>query len=279
MVRKVITKRQELFPEEKVMPLAKYYYNYPLYYPSDEVLKQIEGPMALEDSIRPDRFLDLLRPSGYDKVEMGYCMFEDGSGYVATYRVRPAEITEGMERWYRNWRNLRSKSMIPGHGNLRYKIWNPADHVDHYYVNWVDGSEGIHTTESLDLGQGDRKYDTIRHQFDLMDFGFTAEWLASLKDAGCSTTGKGSYETFDEPGSHLCLSYSRNLPDGSVETRSREWIGWRPVAGKLVRDKRTFCDLDYLKKVVIHTVVEWDHLNTFLPDLYAEYKDLPVDAD
>ena len=35
----------------------------------------------------------------------------------------------------------------------------------------------------------------------------------------------------------------------------------------------------YLKKVVIHTLVEWEHLYTFLPELYAEYKDQPMDAD
>ena len=27
------------------------------------------------------------------------------------------------------------------------------------------------------------------------------------------------------------------------------------------------------------TLVEWEHLYTFLPELYAEYKDQPLDAD
>lgn len=45
--------------------------------------------------------------------EMFIC--SDGSGYVATYRVRLPHITAEMERWYRNWRNLKSKSMVPGH--------------------------------------------------------------------------------------------------------------------------------------------------------------------
>ncbi len=164
-------------------------------------------------------------------------------------------------------------------GDLRYKIWNYADHYDHYYENWQDGSDGIHTTESLDLGQGERMYDTIRHQFDLKDFGLTEERLKELQEAGCQTNGKGSYETFDTPGTHLCLSYSRPCPLGGVETRSREWIGWRPVNGKLVRDERTYCTEEYLKTVVIHTLVEWEHLYTFLPELYAEYHDQPIDAD
>lgn len=237
------------------------------------------NPIPVEDAIQPEHFMSLLKPYGYDKYELGYCMFPDGSGYVATYRVRPPHITAEMERWYRNWRNLKSKSMVPGHGNLRYKIWNYADHFDHYYVNWKNGSDGIHTTESLDLGAGDRMYDTIRHEFQLSDFGMTDEWMAELKAAGCQLTSHGSYETFDEPGTHLCLSYSRPCPQGGMETRSREWIGWRPENGKLVRDPATKCDLDYLKKVVIHTLVEWEHLYTFLPELYAEYRDQPMDAD
>ncbi len=275
----VVNTRQKLFPEEEEMPLARYFYKYPLHLPSPVEMQMIQKPIAVEDAIAPENFMSLLRPTGYDKVELGYCMFPDGSGYVATYRVRPPHISGEMERWYRNWRNLKSKSMVPGHGNLRYKIWNYADHFDHYYVNWVDGTQGVHTTESLDMGQGDRMYDTIRHQFDLYDYGMTDEWMQQLKDAGCQTTGKGSFETFDEPGSHLCLSYSRPCPLGGVETRSREWIGWRPVNGKLVRDYSTKCSEEYLKKVVIHTLVEWEHLYTFLPELYAEYKDQPMDAD
>lgn len=277
----VVKVRQKLFPEEEKMPLAKYFYNYPLHYPTPVEMQIIEtmNPIPVEDAIQPQNFMSLLKPYGYDKFELGYCMFPDGSGYVATYRVRPPHISAEMERWYRNWRNLKSRSMVPGHGNLRYKIWNYADHFDHYYVNWKNGSEGIHTTESLDMGAGDRMYDTIRHEFPLKDFGMTDEWMAQLKAAGCQLTNHGSYETFDEPGTHLCLSYSRPCPQGGIETRSREWIGWRPENGKLVRDPATKCDLDYLKKVVIHTLVEWEHLYTFLPELYAEYKDQPLDAD
>lgn len=274
----VETKR-ELFPEEEKMPLAKYFYDYPVHMPNPLEMQIINGgPMNLEDAIKPDDFLNLLKPEGYDKVELGYCMFPDGSGYVATYRVRPKEITGEMERWYRNWRNLKSKSMVPGHGNLRYKIWLPADHFDHYFVNWIDGSDGVFTTESLDLGEGDRQYNTIRHQYDLKDFGFTDDNMKELKDAGCQCNGKGSWESFDEPGSHLCLAYSRPCP-GGIETRSREWIGWRPVKGKLVRDERTYCTEEYLKKVVIHTTIEWEHLYEFLPDLYKEYSNQPEDAD
>ena len=84
----------ELFPEEKKMPLAKYYYNYPVH-DLGPIEKQIlaAGPMNAEKAIRPENFLDLYKPVGeYDEIEMGYCMYPDGSGYVATYTRIPPDI-------------------------------------------------------------------------------------------------------------------------------------------------------------------------------------------
>lgn len=276
-----ITRKTELFAEEKEMPLAKYFYDYPLHCLGPLQAQIIEqcNPMDPDDAIKPENFLDLLKPEGYDKVELGYCMFQDGSGYIATYRVVPPHITDDMLRWYRHWMNNYSKSMVYGHGNLRYKIWNPADHYDHYFVNWTDPTDGIFTTESLDMGEGERKYHTIRHDYDLFEFGLTEERLKELHDAGSQVRRYSSWESFDHPGAHLTLSITRPCPFGGMEVRSREWIGWRPHQGKLIREERTECSNEYLRKVVIHTLTEWEHLYTLLPDLYAEYKDKPLDED
>lgn len=269
-----------LFPEEEAMPLAKFYHNYQMKDLSPLEWQIINSnPMDPADAIKPENFLDLLKPTGYDKVELGWCMFPDGSGYVATYRVIPPHVTPQLLSWYSSWMNIHSDGMVLGHGNLRYKIWNPADHWDHHYVNWVDGSDGIYTTESLDLGEGDRKYDTIRHHYPLTDFGMTEERFQELADAGCQVRRNGSWESFDHPGAHLCLSYTRPCPQGGMEVRSREWIGWRPQNGKLIREPRTECSDAYLRKVVIHTLLEWHFLYDFLPDLYAEYKDKPFNED
>ncbi len=273
--------KQKLFPEEEKMPCVKYFHEYPMHDLGPLEWQAIDqcNPMNPEDAIKPENFLDLLKANGYDKVELGYCMFPDGSGYVATYRVVPPHVTPEMLRWYSSWMNIHSQGMVKGHGNLRYKIWNPADHYDHYYVNWTNGNDGIYTTESLDLGEGERQYDTIRHSFALADFGFTEERRKALVDAGCILRPNGSWESFDHPGSHLCLSYGRPLPTGGIEYRSREWIGWRPQNGKLIRDEKTECSNEYLRKVVIHTLIEWNHLYTFLPALYNEYKDKPFEED
>lgn len=114
-----------------------------------------------------ERWLDLLTADGYMKVEYGYCMLPDGTGCIATYMRIPENVDVKKMFWYLNWLNIHPKSQPAGTGSLRYKIWNPADHRDHYFANWEDAFEGVHTTESLDLGEGDRKYDTIRHSFSL----------------------------------------------------------------------------------------------------------------
>lgn len=271
----------ELFPEEKEMPLAKYYYNYPMHDlgPLEKQILNL-GPMDPAKAIKPEDFLDTLKPYGeYDDVEMGYCMFPDGSGYVATYTRIPPKVDVKKMYWYMGWLNHRSKSMVFGHGNLRYKIWNPADHWDHHFVNWHDGKDGIFTTESLDLGEGDRKYDTIRHNYNLRDYGLTDERIKEITDSGCKVKETAGWESFDTPGAHLTLAQIRPCPLGGYERRGREWIGWRPYEGKLIREEATPCDEAYLKKVVIHTLIEWNHMLTFVNDLYEEYHDKPIDAD
>ena len=273
--------KQKLNNVEELMPLAKYYNDYPMHDLSKEVKDVIFGqPMNWEDAVPAERFLDWLLPKGeYNDHENGYCMFPDGSGYIATYMQIPDDVDVKKIFWYLNWMNIHPKSQPAGTGNLRYKICTPADHWDHYFINWEDKSEGIHTTESLDLGEGDRQNDTIRHPFNLREYGLTQERIDALKASGLNVNEVSDWESFDEAGSHLTLGQIRPRPDGGWERRSVEWIGWRPKNGQIVRDARTKCDEAYLRKVAYHTLIEWYHLMTFINDLYEEYHDLPMDAD
>ena len=272
---------QKLNKVEQLMPLAKYFYNYPMKDLPRDVKDVIFGhPMDPAKAIKPENFLDWLQPCGkYLEHENGYCMFPDGSGYIATYMKIPANIEVRKIFWYLNWLNVHPKSQPEGTGNLRYKIWNPADHWDHYFVNWQDASEGVHTTESLDLGEGDRQYDTIRHSFNLRECGLTQARIDELKASGLNVKETSDWESFDFAGSHLTLGQIRPCPEGGWERRSVEWIGWRPKDGKPVREPRTPCDEAYLRKVAYHTLIEWYHLMDFINDLYEEYHDLPIDAD
>ncbi len=268
----------KLSPEEQRLPLAKYYENYPLYCPPP--LQQMlldAGPMNLSDAIPAAQWLDALQPSGYRKVVYGYCMMPDGSGFYAEYFVTPPTMTPEMRRWYGRWINFRSQGMVEGQGNLRYKLWCPVDHWDHKYVNGVDDKNGIWSCETLDLGQSKQGIGAISHPINLRDFGLTAAREEELLAAGCRVSA--AWEEFEGPGHHLVLRLSRPCPFGGIESMNFEWIGYWAKDGQLLRDEETPVDETYLKNVLTHNTVEHLHLPQFLPALYAEYHDKPIDAD
>lgn len=269
-----------LTEQENALPVSKYYYHYPLHYPNplySQLLDQ--GAMDPKDALPLSQWMDLLQPEGYSKVEYGYCMLPDGTGYIANYSVLPGNITPEMRMWYVRWLNIHSKNLPEGCGNIRYKLWNQMDHIDHGLVDG-DFRKGIYTLETLDMGRGSQAIRSVRHNFDVRDYGFPEERYQALQEAHVAITS--CYESFDCPGSHLVLSVTRPCPLGGVETLSREWIGWKAENGKFVRDTQTpdfmLCE-QYLRDVQIHNTVEQQHLATFLPDLYAEYRNLPQDAD
>ncbi len=272
-------KLPELTLTEQQMPLYRFYR--PMKDLPEDVKKEIFAPpIPASEAVPPEKFVDWLQPLGkYTEHENAYCMFEDGSGYIATYMKFPADVNVQALFWYLNWLNFHPKSQPEGTGNLRYKIWNPADHWDHYFVNWHDKTDGVCTCESLDMGEGERKYATIRHTFNLREYGLTQERIDEMTASGLNVSETSDWESFDVEGAHLTLGQIRPCPDGGYERRSCEWIGWRPANGKLVREWKTPCDEAYLRKVAYHTLIEWRHISTFINDLYEEYHDKPVDAD
>lgn len=268
----------ELSPEEKNMPLAAYFTKYPLCVPPPMQRMLLDcPPMDPADAVPAGRWLDILIPDKYRKVEFGYCMMPDGSGYYAEYYVTPDSMTSDMRRWFGQWVNHRSKSMVCGQGNLRYKLWNPIDHWDHKFVNGIDDKDGVWSMESLDLGQGSRPASAISHRIDLGEYGLTRERQSALESTGCRMSAV--WEEFEGPGHHLVLRFSRPCPFGGTEHLNHEWIGYYAKDGKIIRDVETPVDEAYLKNVLTHNTVEHLHLPKFLPELYAEYHTKPVDAD
>jgi hypothetical protein len=281
----IITNRPELSPEEKKLPIAKYY-DLPLYPPDPRAQQIIDNcPINTEYAIKVENFLDLLKPTGYDKAELGCCIMPDGSGYIAAYTIYP-ECTPKMLGWWFRWLNVHSKGMPAGKGNLKYKIWNPVDHIDHGFVNGKDKTDGIIQMEALDMGKGEDAFYSIRHPFDLKDYGLTEKREKELNATGCFLDcAVEKFYTVTEPhellpGTHLTLTLSRFCPLGGMEKRTREWIGYGVKDGKIYFDKSTpsyMFTLGYMKNVLIHNTIEAQRLNRILPELYADYKDKPDD--
>lgn len=272
--------KRPLSPEERAMPLSKYY-DIPMDMP-DPLTMQIvnNGPMDPKDVPKPEEFIDLMLPPGqYGKIETGYCVLPDGTGYLAVYKRFDPRITLEMRRWYSRWMNRYAKGQPAGTGNLRYKIWNPIEHIDHHFVNGENDKNGISTLETLDLGAGEEPIGSVHFTLPEEEYplyGVSKEKLAEYKAMGCSL--RIAYETFDIPGSHFCCGVTRPHPLGGFEQLTREWMGWKPVNGKIVRDPYPVTE-EYLKNIIIHNIMELNQFAKFLPALYEEYKDLPIDAD
>lgn len=270
-----------LSPEEKRLPLAKYYEEYPLYkLPPLQQQVLDAGPMDPKDALPVENWLDLLQPPGvYRHVNLGYCMLPDGAGCYTEYTVVP-EIPGYMKKWFMNFINYRSKNMPADQGNLRYKLWCPIDHWDRGFVNGVDGKDGTWSIGSLDLGESERHAHAKEfiHMIDLRQYGLTEERQRKLEEMGCRITA--GWEDFEgEPGHHLWLHIDRPCPFGGVEMIGYEWLGYYAKDGKIIRDASTPVNEKMLKNILTHNIVEHLHLPQFLPDLYAEYHDKPIDAD
>ena len=114
----LIANRPELSPEERKLPLAKYY-DLPLYPPGPREQQIIDaGPIDPRLAIKAESFLDLLQPEAYQKVEYGYCMMPDGTGYLAVYTVYP-NCTPEMLAWCVTFKAERPQSW---RRSLRFRI-------------------------------------------------------------------------------------------------------------------------------------------------------------
>ena len=140
--------------------------------------------------------------------------------------------------------------------------------------------------KALDMGKGEEPFYSIRHPFNLKDYGLTEERENELNAAGCFVDcAVEKFYSVDPshqilPGTHLTLTLSRFNPLGGMEKRTREWIGYGVKDGRIYFDENTpaeMLNVYYMKKVLYHNIVESQQLNKILPELYETYHVKPDD--
>lgn len=292
----IIKERPELTPEERALPLAAYY-DMPLHKLGPLHSQILRTPMEEKDALPIERWLEhLSMPGVYRDAVLGYRLMKDKDGnpycFMSSYSVYP-DATPEMMQWYFRWNNVYSKSQPKNQGNMRYKIWCPAGHWTHEYINGKDVSDGIMTQEQLDLLQWPgtpyaNQFVSVRHPFDLRDCGVSEEYLNELRDAGIWIdpayvkyfTTDGTWTPID--GTTIMLTMSRPCPSGGMEKYSAEYVGYGVEDGKPVYDPTTpswkFTN-EWMRMALTHGHTEALHLSEFLPKLYREYKDKEYDAD
>jgi hypothetical protein len=261
-------KRRRPTEAEKAKPYAKYLEKELAEVPREDLEKVNRGPVdpAAVTTIQ-DR--DALMKPGYLDVETGYSVLPDGSGFAATL-VRMPGVTPEMLDWWFNWHPLEG---------LRYAIWCPVAHTD------ISAGNPARHLDSSGVPLKERNYGSTHYPFE----GFSVQGSQKIAIHFFSPQDFGlNMEMFKEPGisraycANVILAFMR-IPfnvffhavrevDGGVEYRSRYWLGYTIKGGKPVRVKRPlpYRMSDLARNNCIHSLIEYNNLASFLPQLYRE---------
>jgi hypothetical protein len=263
-----------LRPDQEALPYAKYYHR-PIAPPNPKLMALLDqGPVDPAKALLPENINALLDP-GYHEVETGYCLLENGAGYVAVNNVFPG-CTVDMMKWWFAWH-----AAGPG---LRYALWYPPGHVtiavsDQGWAKLHDPnipigekSQNIDHFVREDVGGGVE--DIIISFLDPQPIGFdmsrfhepNVSWVFGGYGVSESTVGP----PMKAPA--IMVHFCRQIDDG-LEFRTRFWMGYRINQGKAM------CTLPPWVKVPLeapmglayHNVLEYSNLASFLPAIYAEF--------
>lgn len=252
--------------EEEKLSYSKYYHM-PLAEIPMEKLNIWNGPaedpkgvLAIEDR---KLFLEEVVPG----FKIGYCVAENGTGYVANETYMPG-VTPEMFDWWFGWQSVGS--------DLRYKIWDKEDH----YHSRADKIEYV-KDPSVPCSQ---KTWGVNHDI-LEDIGMGPEPLllcfkkpsdlgydmSKIGTKGCATmvcaVGEGNAPAVM---AHKCREV-----DGGIMFESRFWMGYGFKDGqviKLIPDGVAIPEA-VPKMLFGHNIKEFSNLAAILPKLYAEEKD------
>jgi len=273
--------RPELFPEEKVLSYSKYYYMNPD--PVHPLFAQImRKPLDEADVLWPENVAEMFRP-GYQDAMQGYYIF-DGGSYSSHY-IQLHNVTIDMLDWWFVWFCVPPKSVPREHGNLRYKIWCPMDHHDHYPEDeWSTERltnediplrlrrQGIYdvSIESIDLGKSGIRKELHQHLLYNSELDLPQECWDYANACGTVSVFKTDHS--------VGLQFYRKTSYG-CEAIMRTWRGYTLEAGKMVRvNNFATPTCEHVVQDMYHSYTEISHLAKILPGLYAEEGNKPVDV-
>lgn len=262
-------KRIEITEAQKQLSYAKYYYQDMAPVPEEKLA-------ALNTPIHPDQALKIrdrnrLFEEGYMDTETGYCVMEDGSGYIANYTRMPG-VTVEMFDWWFAWHGL---------GELRYTIWDPEDHYEARSMNLAQGrspklslKEKYWGTTHLireDIGGGpDELFACFKKPSEM---GFDEEKIGT-KACGTIVTANSGIRNDPGASAEVMCHFVRETGDG-IELRSRFWLGWHIIGGKPVKilPDGEITPLMKPKMLLAHNMKEFTNLAKLLPQIYPEQRD------
>lgn len=243
----------------------------------EAVIPALRAPMQAGDALVPHD-VNALLDSGYHGVESGYCELPDGTAYVASH-VRLPGCTGEMYRWWFWWHSVEP---------ARYTLWYPYNHVS---VKPLDREvlarpgltheqRYVGTIHHVDEFIGPHRMQVAIRFVDPAEFGFDTSRFEQAGIVGHACARVGVLGTGVES---VTMVHLARKTDAGLEQRSRYWIGHDPQLqtplGKVPVDaiavglgiKRRMAGARVAYEQLLHDQIEFTHLGTFLPELYAEF--------
>lgn len=260
--------------EEQNKEYSKYFYQ-EMAKPNEELKRIINaGLMSADDALLPEDINKLLEP-GYQSVETGYCLLNNGAGYLACNNQFP-NVNIDMINWWFAWHSFEP---------LRYKLWNPKCHFD---IAIDDAAKKdilssdvqirdkfINRTHEVieDIGFGPEK---IKIQFlSPEQMGFLPGNLQGRDDiaiiGGNGFSKPISAPIEQPPAPAIMLHFFRKTQNG-IESRTRFWLGYSFINNKPVKliPEHIKIPTQAIKALAIHNIEEYSNLAAILPNLYRE---------
>lgn len=260
-----------LTEEERALDYSKYY-DLPMTPVSDYKKNLIENPIDPKDALQFEDRNDIFKP-GYFDVESGWCILENGAGYVANHTIMP-NVTPEMFEWWFAWHPLE---------DLRYRIWDPADH---YYARQLDRDKALDQSLPMRERTWGTKHEVLEDigggpEVLILNFryphelGFDEDKVGTEAcEAMFCANGHGQ-----EPGQGavaIMMHTVRELENQGIELRSRFWMGYgideNGDLRKLIPDGLSMPEIGP-KSMFQHNCDEFTQLGTILPMVYKENKD------
>ena len=208
-------------------PYVKYL-NLELTKPADEIMHFLGKKKTMDSSLAllpENKNMEEILKEGYMECEYGYCTLPNGGGYVAMLNKMPG-VTYDMYRFFCEWWGNAPDA------TLRYRIWNPRDHVMAGY-RWSCEQIGDHIEDLIFL-------ETLKIQ----NLGISADKAAKstliCPDGGNVISKRVDAQPFSAPVPGVVCHFVREMPDGNVMNCAVDF-------GKDIRLEKMACLMQWVR--------------------------------
>ncbi len=256
---KTIQEMAALTPEQRKAPYAAFY-DRPAPVIPPECLQIIEhgSDMDPADAITDLNISAMLHPDRI-KVENGYCILPDGTGYVAARHVMPG-VTFDMYKFWLGWWKAEDH-------DTRYKIWCPGKHTAAFYTYTSEEIGG--KLEEIYFGN------SITHDPRLisLDPDEMSRSVCVMADGGNAMSKTYGAPPEEPPMCGVVCHFIYEEPGvPGITMRSRFWQGCQALGGHIVplRAPGQRVELERLHGLFEHNCLEMNGLGDLLPGLYRQ---------